>query len=239
MRALLIATSLITLAFPAFAQEEQSILTMPDGQALLHISATERMEAQQDLLSANLRFEARNADAGTVQDAVNSMMKKAVDAAKKHTDVKVQTGHYNIYQTTLPRTKEEIWQGSQGLEIKSTNADAVLSLVGELQKMGLLMNGLSYSVSPERAAELQDSMMEAALAKLQTRASRAAKALGKNSAALIEVNVQGEYAPYPIPMHRGVRMESMALKADMAPPVAEAGETILTLSVSAKALIKP
>lgn len=239
MRPLLALSILALSATPALAQEQPNILTMPDGQALLHISATEQQEVEQDLLVASVRYETENKDSGIVQDEINKAMKKALEASKKVEDVKSETTQYNIFKTTVPRTKEQVWRGSQGLQLKSTDAEKLLKLTGELQNMGFVTSGLNYTISPERAAKIQDEMMEAALAKLKTRADRAAKALGKSGTDLIEVHVNGGHIPSPVSMYRGAQMEVMAMKADIAPPVASAGEQTLSLNVSATALIKP
>ncbi len=230
---------LVCTALPAAAQVEDPILTLPDGQVILNISATERREVEQDLLVATLSYVATNRDARALQNEINTAMKKAVDLARKEEKVKVNTGSYQVYEQTDPRTKEKKWRGSQSLTLKSKDADAVLELAGKLQEMKLTMNGLSYMLSPETAADIHDSLMEDALARLQRRADRAAKALNKSSAELREVNTQGGGIPYQQVRHRGAVME-MAMASDaMAAPVAEAGETTITLTVSARAILKP
>jgi uncharacterized protein YggE len=81
--------------------------------------------------------------------------------------------------------------------------------------------------------------MEAALKQLQERATRAAKALGKSKTELRDVNVQGNI-PHPRPMmHRGAAMEMSMTSSKMATPVAAAGQTTITLTVSARAILKP
>ena len=229
---------LVLTALPAHAQSEDPILSLPDGQVILNISATERVEVEQDLLVATLSYVATNRDARALQDEINTAMKKAIDLVKKEDSVKVQTGSYQVYETTIDRTREKQWRGSQTLTIKSTDSDTVLELAGNLQDMKLTMNGLSYMLSPDRAADIQDNLMEAALDRLQRRADRAAKALNKSSAELREVNTQGESIPYmPKVYARGAMMEMAS--DSMAAPVAEAGEETITLTVAARAILKP
>ena len=105
--------------------------------------------------------------------------------------------------------------------------------------MKLATHGLSYTLDPETAASVKDSLMEAALIKLQQRADRAAKALGKSSASLREVTVVNEDASYSNPQmyERSMVAEDDAM--DMAAPVAQAGETTISLSVNATAVLKP
>lgn len=239
MRFLLVTVFLLALPFTASAQTEDPILSLPDGQVILNISATERREVEQDLLVSTLSYTATNKNSRELQNEINTLMKKAVDLVKKEKDVKLNTGSYQVYETTMPRTKEKKWRGSQSLTLKSKEADIILELTGKLQDMGLNTNGLSYTLSPETAIEIQDNLMEAALMQLQNRANRAAQALGKSSAELREVNTQGG----GIPVHRKHFARSMAMdmveSAAMAPPVAEAGESTITLTVSARALLKP
>ena len=241
MRTLLFLFSLllITLSFPAFAESDDPILSMPDGQVILNISATVRKEVEQDLLVANLSYRATNRNARELQNEINTAMASALKKAKKESDVKVNTGSYQVYEYTEPRTKDKKWRGSQSITLKSKNADDLLELVGELQDMKLNMNGLSYVLSPETAVKIKDNLMEDALKELQTRANRAAKALGKPTAELREVNVDNGNTPYQ-PMHRARgMMMSMDSAESVAAPVAAAGETTITLTVNARAILKP
>ncbi|MEM6780241.1 MAG: SIMPL domain-containing protein [Pseudomonadota bacterium] len=224
-------------ATPAMAQVEDPILSMPDGQVILNISATERKEVEQDLLVANLSFTITNRDPKFVQNEINKTMAKALETAKKVNTVKVNTGSYQVYETTEPRTKEKLWRGQQNLTLKSMEADDVLELAGKLQDMGLNMNGLSYMLAPKTAVEVQDNLMEAALKQLQERADRAAAALGKSKADLRDVSVQSSGIPYH-PVHHARGM-AMASSMEMVAPVAAAGETTIQLTVSARALLKP
>ncbi len=238
MRAFALLCLLIMLAGPAFAQPEDPLLALPEGQLVLNISATERQEVEQDLLVATLSYNAENRDARALQDEINKAMADALAEAKKADEVKTATGAYRVYEYTEQRTREKRWRGSQSLTLKSKDAEALLALAGKLQDMKLTMGGLSYTLAPETAVEIQDRLMEAALKQLQTRADRAAAALGKSSAALREVNVQSGHAPRPV--HHQMRvMQAEAMAAPMAAPVAEAGETTITLSVSARAILKP
>jgi predicted secreted protein len=249
---LLTAAAVFTLPAAAWAQDNgKGLLDLPPGQTIINLSTTERIEVDQDLLVATLRYEAENKDPRALQNEINTLMKKAVDAARATPDVKVTTQQYYVYPVDPappqpPRTETEekerkkedpIWRGSQSLEIKSIKADDLLELTGKMQEMGLIMNGLSYTLSPDKAQETQDSLMEGALAKLKTKAGRAAKALGKSDAALLEVNVDaGGYYPQPTMMRMDMAAAPMA---KMSAPVAAAGQTEITMTVSAKALLKP
>jgi len=242
MRPLLFALALVTLplsmVLPAYAQMQDPILSLPDGQVILNISATEYKEVEQDLLVGSLSKIVFNVKAGEVQNEINKSMAAALKEGEAYKSVKLNTGTYQVYEYTDPRTKESKWRGEQNLTIKSKNAEELLELTGKLQDMGLTMRGLSYMLAPDTSVAVQDSLMEAALTQLQNRADRAAKALGKSSAELRDVHVQGNSGvSYARPQ---MMRAEMTMAADsMAAPVAAAGEDTITLNVSARAILKP
>ncbi len=233
-------TLIVTLPLSSHAQDYNTLLDIPQGATLVNLSATERNEVEQDLLIATLRFEAEDPDPKVVQDKINSMMKKAVDAAKKVKSIKVSTQQYSVYEFDRTRGKstrrDMAWRGQQGLQIKGKVADELLKLSGELQKMGLAMNDLSYTISPELLENTRNAMLEAAIAKLKTKAERTAKALSKTKSEFLQINVDsgGNYSPMRHNRSAGTNM----LKMEMAAPVAEPGESQITLTVSAQALLR-
>jgi predicted secreted protein len=241
MRYLFLFTLLLTLSLSqsASAQMRDAILELPDGQVILNISATERKDVEQDLLVSVLEYSSTNREASLVQDEINKAMKEALDILEKSKDkVKFNTGTYNVYERTEPRTQERKWYGSQSITLKSMDADKVLELSGKLQKMKFTTNGLQYMLAPETAVKIQDGLMEDALKQLQTRANRAAKALGKSSAELREVNVEGVNIPYANIRNSGMAMMKSA-DMEMAAPVAASGEDTITLNVNARVILKP
>jgi predicted secreted protein len=247
MKTLFTALLFLTFAFarPALAQEMQTQFTFPEGATMVSLSATERVEVSQDLLTAQLSYESENQSAANLQDEINKVMKQAVDTAKKVSSVKVSTQSYQVYPQDYapdpvksPGKTVRQWRGSQSLLLKSKAPADLLALTGKLQELGLNVTALYYSISPELMEETQNSLLEAALGKLKTKAERTAKALGKAKADLLNVAVDtGGYQP-PVPMMASGVMMKAEMARDAAPPVAEAGQSDITLTVSANALIK-
>ena len=233
--------SLFTLFFIltptlCFAQEAMSN-TLPPGGTLLNISATESVEVDQDLLVANLRVEKTLTDPKELQQEINMMMKQAIEEAKNIEGLDLSTNQYYVYEYNTKT--EKLWRGNQGLTIKSKNADDVLELSGRLQDVGFLMNGLNYQLSPEKHEEVRESLLETALEKLITRSKRVGTAIDKPNVDLWEVNVDAAPSPiYPQPMMQ-TRMASMDMaESAMAAPVAQAGKNQISLTVSAKVILK-
>lgn len=245
MRPLLLSTLAIATFLPfssiAKADSQDPILTLPDGQVILNISATVSEEVEQDLLVATLRYSAENTDATKLQNEINEAMKKALDRAKKEDKeiVKVNTGSYNVYERTDQRTKEKKWYGQQTLTFKSKDSEKILKLAGDIQEMGLKMVGLNYTLDPKTAVKIQDDLMEVAIKELSSRANRVAKALGKSSAEIRELNTQSNNYVQSSRNFAHAEMAMDMVSSKMAAPVAEAGESTISLTVNGRAIIKP
>lgn len=232
----LLATSLL-LSTPVAAQDIQ---LLPEGQTLVTLSVTERMTVAQDTLHASLRIEAENKDSKALQNSINEAMKKAVAKSKAVKDVKTSTGHYSVYQYNKNEggRAAKLWHGSQTINLESKDSEALLTLAGDIQEMGFAMNNLSYTLSTEKADEIRDSMMEAALTRASEKANRAAKALGKSDVdiAMVNVDANSNFSSPPMIMRaRGMASDSMEMSAA---PTAEAGESEVTLTVTVQAVAK-
>lgn len=216
------------------AQAQQTLL--PEGQTLITLSVTERISVEQDLVIASLRIEVEDRDASVVQNQINTVMDQALQRARDVDEVSQSTGYYNVYQyDRQPQggRAETVWRGTQSLTLEGRDAQLLLTLAGELQEMGLIMNQLSYQLSTERADEVRDSLMEAAITRAREKAERATAALGKSrfDIAVLEVDTSSDYSP-------PVMMRAMADTGsrEMAPPSAEPGETEVTLNVRIQAV---
>ncbi len=240
----------VTLSPLASFAQDATQPVLEKGQTLVTLSANDQKQVDQDELNASLRVEVEGADARVVQDKINKVMRAAVDLVKKNEKVTVTTGQYYVYSydpAPQPKSisnddkKSLLWRGSQTLDLKSKDAQAVLDLVASIQGQGFLMNGLNYGLSEDAAEAQQDSLLQGALKKIQEKAALVTKSLGKSGFDIIEVNVNGSYMPSPMPMMRGMaKMEMMSVASDdMSAPVAEPGKTTVSMSVSARVILKP
>jgi predicted secreted protein len=235
--------ALVTMisSFAAHAQDYKTLLDIPEGATLITLSATEQMEVEQDLLIATLSIQVENANPRNVQDEINKIMRSAVDEAAKVESVKASTQQYRVNEYDRNRGKgarrDMIWRGQQNLQIKGKQADDLLELAGKLQNMGMTMNGLSYTLSPEKLEESRNVMLEAALEKLLEKARRTARVIGKSETEMLKINVDmgNNYRPQPL---RHASMARSMDSAKMSAPVAAAGESMISLTVTAEALLK-
>lgn len=250
MRLALLSTLLaFAIATPAMA-EGDVIALPPAGHSILNISVTEQMKLQQDTLSASLRYELDGGSANEIQDRINKAVAEAVAESKSYTDVKTVTGSYYVYvydegQVIDPRTGQPIsstkkWRGTQTIDLESTDSTKLLELAGKIQTKGFIMNGMNYSLSREKSEGVQDELMEKALKQLGAKAQIAAKALGKSGYDVVDIDVNGSSPPV-YPVYGRAKMMAMegAMASDVATPVAQAGEADVSLTITARVLLKP
>lgn len=252
MRTLLLsALTVLAFAAPAFADDDNTIAMPPAGTTILNLSTTETTKLSQDTLNANLQYEKIGATSAEVQDEINKAVAAAIAESRKVSDVKTSTGYYNVYMYddaeggTDPKTGRALkvvrkWRGSQSIQLEGMNPTALLELAGKIQGMGFTMNGLTYSLSPEKAKTVQDDLMQKALKKIGDKAKIAQTALGKGGYDILDVNIDGASPPV-YPMYKTMRMD-MAVAAsapEMATPTAQAGETEVSMTVNARVLLKP
>lgn len=214
------------------------------------LSASDQKKVEQDLLVSSLRIELDNKDSRKLQDEINKAMKKAVDLAKADPALKVSTGNYYVYSydpnpspkplSHAEQKKRMIWRGSQTIDIQSKDPEKILDVLGKIQDMGFVMNGLNYMLSPELAETQRDELLVGALRKIQKKAELVSKTLGKSGYDIVEVNIDGSYMPQPQPvmMMKAARAEMATMDA-MSAPVAAPGESDVSLSVNARVLLKP
>ena len=248
--ALFLAVSMLVLPITTpYTAHAEGLELPPEGTTIINFSATEKRTMPQDLLIASLRIEAEDkSDPAAIQKKINEAMKKAIELAKAEKSFKVSTGSYSVYkydqpvivnQKTGEQKNEPVWKGSQTIDIESKDATKLLDTVGKIQGLGFAMNNLAYTLSPEVVDKVRDELMVEALKKLQSKAKVVAETLGKANVDLVDVNV--DTGGPIVPMYKTMMArETMAMDAAgaMPAPVAEAGETDVSLTVSARALIR-
>jgi uncharacterized protein YggE len=97
-----------------------------------------------------------------------------------------------------------------------------------------MTQGLSYSLTPEKAKSLTDDLTAEAITQLKRRAEKVAGQLGYRTVRLVRVSNVGPSAPGPVPFARGMRAEMMA-----AAPVADAGESRVSVTLVAEIHLLP
>jgi len=238
-------TALLAVLFflpTAIAQNQFDLSELDDGELILNLSATEMVSVVQDTLNVSMRYTAQGRDTTDLQDEVNEIMREAMNILEDTNNIDYSIEQYHVYNVPgRPNSRNDlenpVWRAQQGIQMQSMNSEALLVVTARLQEAGLIINNLNYSLSSEKYEEISDSLMGAALVKLQARADEIADILNKDEANLIEVNINGGQQGF-FENRSAMAMSARAADSAMAVPVAEPGETRVNMTVSARALLK-
>jgi len=227
----------LLIATPAAAQMQPMMEHHHPEEAgtRLRLVETAQRTVRQDRLRAILRAEVTGPDARKVQAEINRRMTAAVDRAKAASTIKVETGSYSLYEERQP-SGSMIWRGQQSLALIGIEFNDVLQLAGELQQSGLVFSGMQFELRPETARAYEDELTAEALKRLRERAEKIAAAMDMKVIGIREVSVGNVLGDTPRPPVR-MRMDMAAQAAP--PPVAEAGDQIIQISVQAEIAVGP
>jgi predicted secreted protein len=239
--ALILGLWCLQSASAVLAQNTLSLGELPPGSLVLNLSASEQRDIEQDTLTAVLEYAEQGRDQVVLQDKINQVMQRSLALARAIEGVQVQSGSYQVYlvQNTpgIFSADNPVWRAQQSMQISGMDSAVLLELAGKLQSNGLSMNNLYYSLSPTRHEQVAGELTTTLLQTLQQRAALAGLALGKSHAELIEVSLDGQG---DVPFARqAYAMAGMAMDALISTPAAEPGQTPVTVSVSARAILSP
>jgi predicted secreted protein len=223
--ALLVAMALPAL--PAAAQPAQAPAG-DDGMTVLHLSESADRAIRRDRLRVQLRVEVTAATPKEVQAEINRRMTSALGKVKAAPGIKSESGGYSVYEERQQNVPSR-WRGSQTLTLLDRDFAELLTLVGTLQNDGLAASSLVFELSPEAARAVQDELTSGAVKRLGERSERVAADLRLSVLRYRDVRVGNVGGDRPVPL----RAMTMAAAAPAAPPVAEAGDATVQVTVDA------
>lgn len=223
--------ALAALALPAVALAQARSDNVPVPQPIVTVTASANRSVENDRMRALLRAEAEYADATQAASAVNARMARALARAKAAPGVEVSTSSYSTYQVGDPKQAMR-WRVTQSLDLAGSDFVALAALVSRLQaEDGLLMSGLSFSLTPAAQRAAEDALMRQAIRTWQQRAQIAAQAFGSETWRPGRVTIQTGGGPQPL-------MRAQAMSPGAAPVAVEAGKSEVSVSVSGEAILE-
>jgi len=192
----------------------------------VELQAEASREVQNDLMTANLYAEASDPSAAKVADQLNRITAEALKAAGAEKAVKARSGYSQTYPVNDRNGKVTGWRGRGEIRLESKDTRAMAALVGKLQST-LQLSGVSFTVSPDLRRQVENELINEAVAAFKARADIAAKAIGGRSFRIrrIGLNTAG-MQPSPRPMlARGMAAQS----AEVSTPVFEAGTSVVNV----------
>jgi len=188
------------------------------------VSASQDVE--NDTLVAVMYQERSGQQPTAMADEVNRTIAWAVELAKKNSAIKVQTLNYR--QDPLYKNQTVTgWKVRQSIRLESTDATALSSLVGELQKR-LSIASLQYVISPDRRGQVEDVLIADALARFRRRGKLISTELERPDYRIVNIDVVTSGAA-PMRMRA---VATMAESSSIAAPTLEPGVQSVTVQVS-------
>jgi len=214
------ATLLLSLAVPALAQAPEPRFNE------VELQAEASREVQNDLMTANLYAEASDPSAAKVADQLNRVTADALKTAGAEKAVKARSGHSQTYPVNDRNGKVTGWRGRSEIRLESKDTRAMAALIGRLQS-SMQLSGVSFSVSPELRRQVENELINEAVAAFKSRADIAAKAIGGRTFKIRRIGLNaGGGGPVPRPMlARGLAAQS----AEVSAPVFEAGTSVVNV----------
>jgi uncharacterized protein YggE len=197
---------------------------------ILHLAETATIKVMPSLLVADLVASADAPVAVAAQRRVNGLMAQASGLARKVSSVQTVFQDYSTSFVDRANGVPAHWIANQTLEVRGTDSETLLTLVGQLQGLGLTIGNLGWQVP---LADLDAAGRKArleALSKLRQEASDAANVLGMSVAGYQDIDLTGGSSP-PTPFF--ARSHPMMMAAAMAAPIATPDSQSVSATVSA------
>jgi predicted secreted protein len=188
-----------------------------------------------------LALERDATDPVSAQSALNEKMKGILAVATRNRGVQVETRDYETIpiRWTKPNGEISVWRAEETIGVTGTKPDQVLRLTGRLQKEGMTVVNMTYSVTSQRQRRAAKELTSEALHNLTAKATTAAKDLELKflywSHITIEAANSGNPRPFPFMALQAQARRSIAFP----PPSGIAGRAIVNVTVDGTAVFGP
>ncbi len=209
----------------AFLLAATAAHAQPAPATRLEIEATGTAQASPDEIEATLAATRTGTDPASVQGGVNATMAAALKIAATVANVEPRLLGYDMSEEEKQR-----WTATSRVSLCSRDSVHLLDLVSRLQSTGLVLDGLTWQLSPALHDREQSDATKAALQALVRRATEAASALGLHVDHLAEIRISdgGGFQPRPLGVMRA-----------LAAPSAPAAPLSVDVTASATVLLRP
>jgi predicted secreted protein len=196
----------------------------------VELSAEASRPAANDMVQATVYAEATGSNPAELARRVNQEVAEGIRVAKARSGISVKSGRQNTMPVYSKDRRIEGWRMSSEFILESRDTAAVSETLGQLQQMRLLVASVNQFPAPETRRKAEDEATRDAIANFRARAAVVADTLGKPYT-IRQLNVmQGGHTPMPV-----MRAPRMAMDAAAAPPPPlEAGESLITTTISGK-----
>lgn len=222
--------TVVAALFLALAALGSSAQVLPPPQNVLQLQASGTVEVQQDLLTLRLTTARDGTEPAAVQAQLKAALEAALAQARRSAQpgaMDVRTGNFALYPRHNREGRITGWTGSTELVLEGRDFERITQAAARIQT--LTLGGMSFGLSREQRAKVEDEAQALAINRFQARASELARGFGFSSYTLREVAVNSSEPGY-LPRPRMAAMEAKSV-ADAPVPV-EPGKSEVTVNVS-------
>ena len=192
------------------------------------LTAEASRPAANDMVRATVYAEASGSNPAELARRVNQDIAEGLKTIKGKAGVSVKSGRQSTFPVYAQNQKIESWRIHSELILESRDAAAVSELLGQLQQMRLAVGSVSQLPAPETRRKVEDEATRDAIGAFRQRAAVVADVLGKPyKIRHLSIQQSGQMPPMPV-----MRASRAAMAAEAAPPPLEAGESLVTTTVS-------
>ncbi|MGE0071471.1 MAG: SIMPL domain-containing protein [Thiomonas sp.] len=185
---------------PALAQ---TAAAEPSG--VVELQATAQTEVSPDLAVMTLAVERSGTDAAALTAQVSQALQAALQRARAVSGVQAGSGGFSTqpqWKTVDGKPQRDGWTVRAALLLKSRDVDALGRLAGQLAQHGLLVESSAFEVSSALREREETALIQAAIARFQSKATTAARALGyaHDTLRTLQIGAVQEQTPSPRPL---------------------------------------
>ena len=160
-KTLLLSSLLVALPLTAQAEESGAVISMcAQGQETI----------EPDMANLSFSLVSKASDKIEAANKANKMQGEASRFVKsRDLEAKIVNQGYQTTQTYDRNNKPNGWQVSQNFVVKTKTLTDLDDMTAKLQGLGLVFEGINFSITKEKIDSLQDGLYKKAFANLQNR----------------------------------------------------------------------
>ena len=222
----------ISMADQPSSDQTLKIKTDFSGKTKISFNQVAKKTLPRNRLRIDLRIEAQGDSSKDIQTQINKKMPAVLEITNAAHDLWVETGSYRVFREPESNSHPERWHSTQDLSIFSDDFAEALAVAGKCQAQGLLMTNMTFFLAPDDLQATQSELTKTALDALRARADEVAADLGMKIDHYQNITIGNAFESNEV--SRGAQTGALAAAGT---PAAQAGQTTVSLTVSADVLL--
>lgn len=184
----LIVAAALAIASPALADNHVPTLNYN----VVEFDESASVRVANDTMHVTLAIQENGKTREMVSDAVTRKLNAVQSKISENKQLIAELGSRNVYPKYNEKHQITHWEDSVEIHVKSMDFDAIAQLVANTQTWAML-DGISFSVSPEKRAVATEQASALALKAFQKRAQFISQSLGFSGYKLVKVDLNSRF----------------------------------------------